>query len=132
MTDFYTVELRISGKEFLPSELTQVLEIQPTHVRHVGERRSVSSTFDQAVWSYAGMAGDEWASLEEGLASLMQELLPKRELISTYAKRFDACWWCGHFQSSFGGGPLLSPDTLRDLADFGIPLALSSYRSAHS
>lgn len=78
------------------------------------------------------MAGNEWASLEEGLASLMQELLPKRELMSAYAKRIDACWWCGHFQDSFDGGLLLSPDMLRDLADFGIPLALSSYGSAHS
>lgn len=129
MADFYTVELRISGRELSLSEITQALGTQPTRVQHVGERRGESSAFDQAVWSYAGAAGEEWTSLEDGLVSLMRELLQKREIISTYAKRFDACWWCGHFQDSFDGGPLLSPALLRDLADFGIPVALSSYKS---
>lgn len=132
MADFYTVEFRLSGKDLSPAEITEAIGIQPTHVRHVGERRGSSSTFDSAVWSYAGTLGEEWASLEVGLMSLMRELLPKRELISVYATRFDACWWCGYFQDSFGGGPLLSTGLLRDLADFGIPVALSNYVPADS
>ena len=130
MADFYTIEFRICGKDLSPAEITEAMGMQPTRVRHVGERRSASSSLDQATWSYAGTAGEEWASLEVGLKSLLRELLPKRDLISGFAQRFDACWWCGHFQDSFDGGPLLSAGLLRDLADFGIPVALSNYRSA--
>jgi hypothetical protein len=132
MADFYMVEFRISGKDLSPAEITEAMGIQPTRVLQVGERRTASSSFDQATWSYAGAAGEEWTSLEVGLNSLMRELFPKRDLISGFAKRFDACWWCGHFQDSFDGGPRLSPDLLRELADFGIPVALSNYRSADS
>ena len=132
MADIYTVELRISDRDLSPSEITKALGIQPTHSRQSGERRTASSNFDEAVWSYSGNAGEEWPSLEAGLASLMSELLPKRDLIAAYVKRFDACWWCGHFQDSFDGGPVLSPELLRNLANFGIPVALRSYRSTES
>jgi hypothetical protein len=37
--------------------------------------------------------------------------------------------WCGHFSSSFGGGPTLSPQILRVLADFGVELILDTYVS---
>ena len=130
MADFYTVEFRISGKDLSPSEITEAMGVQPTRVRHVDDRQTASSNFDQATWSYAGTASEEWASLEAGLKSLMRELLPKRDLVSGFARRFDACWWCGHFQDSFDGGSLLSAGLLRDLAEFGIPVALSNYSSA--
>ncbi|WP_343819617.1 DUF4279 domain-containing protein [Dyella marensis] len=125
--DRYTVELRISGMELSPSEITKAMDIQPTHVRSKGERRGASSTFESGVWSYAGTHADEWSSLEAGLVSLMEILRPKKALIASYAERFDVCWWCGHFQQSFDGGPTLSPALLGDLADFGVAVVLSNY-----
>jgi hypothetical protein len=125
--DRYTVELRISGRDLSPSEITKAMGIQPTHVRHRGGRRSASSTFESGVWSYAGTDADEWASLEAGLASLMEILRSKKALIASYAERFDVCWWCGHFQQSFDGGPTFSPALLGDLADFGVAVVLSNY-----
>jgi len=101
-------------------------------MRQAGERRGASSVFTEGSWSFAGADMKEWDSLEAGLSSLMNELLPKKWLISGYANRFDVCWWCAHFQDSFDGGPTFSPGLLRSLAEFGIGLFLDNYVSAES
>jgi hypothetical protein len=69
----------------------------------------------------------EWTSLEDGLRHVLEILLPKKDIIEEYAKAYEAVWWCGHFQSSFDGGPTLSASLLKLLGEFGIPLYIDNY-----
>ena len=72
------------------------------------------------------------ASLEEGLLHLLETLEPKKESIGVLAKNAEVIWWCGHFQSSFDGGPTLSASLLQRLGDFGVPLFIDNYFSEGS
>jgi hypothetical protein len=81
-------------------------------------------------FAYSGaVPNQEWDSLEEGILYILKDLSPKRELIWSAFGKFNMYWWCGHFQSSFDGGPTLSSELLRKLADFGAKLFLDNYFS---
>ncbi len=126
----YTVELRISGAELAPDTITQALGLEPSLVRQVGEHRGAGTVWDKALWGYNGFPGDttkSWASLEDGLTFVLDRLEPLRSEIDKYIRKYDAVWWCGHFQSSFDGGPTLSAKLMRRLADFGVDLYLDNY-----
>ena len=127
----YSVQFRIGGKSVVPSEITRHLGLQPNQIRIVGEKRSKDKTWDESLWSYDGTSNDlgsmEWESLEAGLLYVLNELLPKKDLLRIYVENSEAMWWCGHFQSSFDGGPEVSPLLLRQWADFGVPLFLDNY-----
>ncbi len=132
----YTVELRISGAELDPASVTQELALEPSIVRKVGERRSEGQGWAQALWGYNGLfshsddgsnAAHPWASLEEGLTFLLDKLEPLRSQIEKYKENYDVVFWCGHFQSSFDGGPTLSANLLRRLGEFGVDLYIDNY-----
>lgn len=126
----YTVELRISGAVLVPANITQGLALEPSLVRHVGERRGEGKVWDQALWAYNGFSAGtpkSWASLEDGLTFLLDRLEPVRTEIEMLKQKYDAVWWCGHFQSSFDGGPALSAALMRRLADFGVDLYIDNY-----
>lgn len=126
----YTVEFRISGAELVPATITQALGLEPSLVRQVGEMMGKVKVWDQALWGYNGFpAGTQksWASLEEGLTFILDRLEPVRTEIEKYKQKYDAIWWCGHFQSSFDGGPTFSAELMRRLADFGVELYLDNY-----
>jgi len=125
----YTVELRIEGAALIPSEVTKKLNLQPCQIR---ENTVVSSDRrnPNALWCYSGaVANQEWNSLEDGLLYLLDELLPKHDLIQENFGEFSIYWWCGHFQQSFDGGPTFSSELFRKLAEFGVPLTLDNYFS---
>ena len=129
----YTVEFRIEGRILIPSDVTEALGLEPCQVRRAvdiaeGKRQR------NAMWAYDGGSGDaatkrDWDSLEEGLLFLHEQLSPKRAAIYLNFARFDICWWCGHFQQSFDGGPTFSAQLFQKLADFGAPLVLDNYFS---
>ena len=126
----YTVEFRLSGAELVPATITQALGLEPSLVRQVGERRGEGKVWDQALWGYNGYAANtpkSWASLEDGLTFLLDRLEPLRREIDKYKRNYDLIFWCGHFQSSFDGGPTLSATLLRRLADFGVDLYIDNY-----
>ncbi len=128
----YSVQFRISGKGLNPNEVTHQLGLVPNQVRIAGQRRSASQVWDDSLWSYDGSTAPaatakEWTSLEEGIRYVLDKLLPKKELIQNYAKSHEVIWWCGHFQSSFDGGPTISPSLLKLLADFAVPLFIDNY-----
>jgi len=54
-------------------------------------------------------------------------LEPLRSEIDNYKQKYDAVWWCGHFQSSFDGGPMLTAELMGRLADFGVDLYIDNY-----
>ena len=128
----YSVQLRISGKTVNPGEITQRLGLRPNVTRLVGDRRSKGSNWTDSMWSYDGTESEsdstkQWDSLEEGLSFLLGKLQPKADQLRDHIKRCEVVWWCGHFQSSFDGGPTLSAALLRQLADFGAPLFIDNY-----
>ena len=126
----YTVELRISGAELVPATVTQALGLEPSSVRQVGERRGEGKLWDQALWGYNGFPSGtpkSWASLEDGLTFLLDRLEPLHNQIDNYRQNHDVVFWCGHFQSSFDGGPTLSARLMRRLADFGVDLYIDNY-----
>ena len=126
----YTVEFRISGTQLVPAVITQALGLEPSLVREVGEHRGMGKVWDQALWGYNGFPADapkSWTSLEDGLTFLLDRLEPLRSEIDKYRQKHDAVWWCGHFQSSFDGGPTLSVKLMRRLADFGVELYIDNY-----
>lgn len=125
----YTVEFRVEGSKVEPTRITAELGLEPSRVREVGDGKD--SKVQTAIWSYEGSGGvTEWGTLEEGLLHVLDDLRPKKELIRLYSNQFDVYWWCGHFQSSFDGGPTFSPALLKELGEFGIPLILNNYFSS--
>ena len=127
----YLVELRFFGDTLNPAEVSSILGLQPSiYSSHeeplLGRKR-------QPFWGYNGSEHAdfqaEWLSLEDGLAFVARTLAPVRSEIVQLSKRFDGLWWCGHFQSSFDGGPTLSPDILADISSFGCSFYLDNYYS---
>ena len=73
----YTVQLRISGAELCPEEITARLGLNPNQVRREGELRGARQRWSESMWSYDGSVEGgvkEWGSLEEGLRAVMLKL----------------------------------------------------------
>ena len=125
----YTVELRISAEHLDVSRITEDLGLTPTQVRRKGQRRSVDKVWSEDLWAFEVFpdAKKSWASLNDGLNSLLGVVLPKRRILSSFGSDVDVYLWCGHFSSEFGGGPTLAVETLRSLAELGVEMRLESY-----
>jgi hypothetical protein len=131
----YLVSLRISGEGLDPSTVTAELGIEPTQIRIKGQPRSGSSIWHESMWEYEVKASDEereWHSLEQGLQSLLSMFASRQPTLRKYQQRFKVSVFCGHFTSSFNGGPTLSPSLLEKLGEFGAELFLDTYCSDES
>ncbi|MBX3475897.1 MAG: DUF4279 domain-containing protein [Planctomycetes bacterium] len=126
----YTVELRFTGDGLSPTEVSQLLSLQPHNSSTLSEKSS-SGRRRRPFWAYKGHGVDgfqpEWDSLEAGLSFLLRQLAPHRAAVINLSQSFEGIWWCGHFQASFDGGPTLSAALLAELASFGLPLAIDNY-----
>jgi len=130
----YLVSLRISGHALDPSKLTSELGIAPTQVRIKGQQRpGGKSVWDESMWEYEPTPPSggqrEWLSLEEGLRAVLSLFASREQLLRDYQQRFRVCVFCGHFTSSFNGGPTFAPSLLKELGDFGVELLLDTYCS---
>jgi Domain of unknown function (DUF4279) len=126
----YTVELRISGTQLVPATITQALNLEPSLTHEVGERKTDEKTWDQGLWSYDGSPSNtqtSWSSLEDGLHFLLDKLEHFHRQIDEYKQQYCVVIWCGHFQSSFDGGPKLSAKIMGRLSDFGVDLYIDNY-----
>jgi len=127
----YTVEFRICSEKLNPAVITSELGLQPCQVRRQGELRSDGKVFI-GMWAYNGYGnwdGPDWDSLEEGLTFLLDKLWPVREIVAGYRSDAKLVWWCGHFQTTYDGGPKLSPSLLARLGMFGADLFIDNYFS---
>jgi len=128
-TDFYTVELRIESELLNPSLVSTEMELTPSIVRMQGQTLG-KKNYKKSLWGYSGnktSVENEWISLEDGLWHVIGSVNSKRGVIKKYIQEFDVYWWCGHFQSSFDGGPKISAKIMKELGEFGAPLILSNY-----
>jgi hypothetical protein len=85
------------------------------------------------MWAYDGADARgplEWESLEEGLRFVLDRLWPHREVLAKYKVSYELIWWCGHFQTSFDGGPRLTSSLLVKLGELGADLFIDNYSSA--
>lgn len=128
MAHEYSVEFRMWGDTLDAAEVTRDLGLEPCQTRIAGAAR-VRGRVDTGMWAYDGPPGSptHWVSLEDGLRHLRQHLWPYREKIAAYADRAALVWWCGHFQSSFDGGPTLSSELMQMLGAFGAQLFIDNY-----
>src|SRR5258707_1171848 len=122
----YTVEFRILGATVEPVSITSELGLEPCQIRVNGTLRADGRVLT-GMWAYNGGQDVQWTSLEEGLSAVLNLLWPLREVVSRYAPGAQLIWWCGHFDSSFDGGPSLSPALLKRLGDFGAELFIDTY-----
>jgi hypothetical protein len=130
MAHIYTVELRFSGDQLEPTEISARLNLQSSHEFSQIQNQS-STRKKQPYWAYDGKGEigyqDEWESLEDGFEFLLGNLTTRKSKIIALANQFNGIWWCAHFQSSFDGGPTLSPKLLTELGSYGIPLNIDNY-----
>jgi hypothetical protein len=126
----YSVTLRFTGERLEPSEISARLNLQPSYVLSQSQNQSPTRK-RHPFWAYDGRgeAGYqlEWTCLEDGLEFLLKNLSSRKAEIIALARQFDAVWWCGHFQTSFDGGPTLSPKLLTEMGAYGIPLSIDNY-----
>lgn len=127
---FYTVELRFSGDQLQPAEISRRLGLTPTRSRDRSAGEALVGK-PRPYWGFTGHGEDhyqeEWTSFQEGLEFLLSILASRKSEIQSLAREFDGVWWCGHFQSGFDGGPTLSPALLVELGSYGIPLSIDNY-----
>lgn len=120
------MELRVYGSTLDPETVTKETGLQPCQIRLAGSRLG-NKTFSESMWAFNGGLQDSWDSLEEGLSAVLDRVEPMTESFKRCTKQHIVTWWCGHFQSSFDGGPRLSPTVLNRLAEFGAELFIDNY-----
>ena len=128
----YSVALLITGEEMDEAEISRKLGLQCTVFRRKGEAMGPKRRREHFVWEfivYLSPDNPDWPSLEDGLRCLAEKLLPLKNTLSELRQRYSTDAYCGHFGSGFGGGPSISPDTLRLLADLGLTLTIKTYWS---
>ncbi|MCW8166583.1 DUF4279 domain-containing protein [Verminephrobacter aporrectodeae subsp. tuberculatae] len=127
----YTVELVFMGE---PSEISDRLNLQPNNAFSQSQNRPPPSRQHPPYWGYNGEREtgyqSRWESLEDGLIFLLEVMDSRREKIIAIGHQFNGHWWCGHFQSSFDGGPTLSAKLLVEISNYEIPLRIANYYSS--
>jgi hypothetical protein len=128
----YSVALRISGPDLDVADVSAMLRLKPTQTRIIGQSRSPNSVWPDSMWEYEVRPGEgkvAWDSLEDGLQTVLLAFVSRERELRNYQQRYKVFLWCGHFSSSFDGGPTFSPRILKSLTDFGVELILDTYFS---
>ena len=110
----YLVELRIIGDWLDEEEVSRHLGLKASQFSRKGEVQ-FQKALQRSVWQLDSRPSKdslEWLSLEEGLTRLIEELMPVKGALDELQTSSDVSIVCGHFTSSFGGGPTLSPSVL--------------------
>jgi hypothetical protein len=127
----FTVEFRVVSGTLDPEMITSELGLKPCQTRRQGELRA-DGKIRTGMWAYSGYEesdGPHWETLEEGIAFVLDKLWGHRQLIVSYKSKAKLIWWCGHFQTSFDGGPTLSASLLSRLGEFGADLFIDNFFS---
>ena len=130
----YSVALTIVG-ELDEDAVSTKLGLRATTFLKKGESMGPKRQRELSVWSFElGPSANTlaWQSLDDGLRHLAEKLLPLKSRLEELRQRYSTYAYCGHFGSGFGGGPSISPETLRMLAELGLTLTIKTYWSDES
>lgn len=127
----YTVQFRLYGSDLVPSEISAQIGLNACN----GSRRPAvkkNGKPTNGIWAYDGsedmaVKKTEWSSLEEGIIFVLEKIKPYHSAVLECSKIYQGIWWCGHFQSSFDGGPTLSVNILKEISQFGFPIFIDNY-----
>lgn len=126
----YSVALLIAGDDLDEAEVSKKLDLQSNVFLRKGEPMGPTRRREQSVWSFDVRPSPDdpaWPSLDDGLKCLIEKLLPLKKALGELRQRYSVEAYCGHFGSGFGGGPSISPETLRLLAELGLTLTIKTY-----
>jgi uncharacterized protein DUF4279 len=126
----YSVDLTIVADELDEAELSRLLGLKASVFHKKGEPLSQRTKRESCSWSFFidPPEGDRyWHSLEEGLKCLIERLQSLKDILRELRANYSLHAYCGHFGSGFGGGPSISSETLRMLADWGLTLTIKTY-----
>jgi Domain of unknown function (DUF4279) len=118
-------------------DVTAKLSLKPSQTRIAGQSRpGGKSVWDESMWEYEVRPHRNpkrnWSSLEQGLTEIISAFRSRKRLLRNYQRRFKVSIFCGHFSSSFNGGPTFSPLLLKELGNLGVELFLDTYSSSEA
>lgn len=126
----YTVQLRIWKEGQSAESISKAIGLKASY-ELVRRKLPKLSDGSHDYWIYDGRGiGDyqeEWDCLDAGLNFLLTNLEGAKEQVKRVALEGEGTWWCGHFQSSFDGGPILEASTLKRLAQYNFPIFIDNY-----
>lgn len=128
----YSVDLLVSGDELNEAEVSSMLGLKTSVFHKKGEpfapnSKKIRHTSSWSFFVCRPNSETEWDSLEEGLRPLIEKLESLKEPLKKLGERFSLDAYCGHFGSGFGGGPVISAETLGKLSDLGLSLTIRTY-----
>jgi hypothetical protein len=128
----YFVALRISGPTLDVADVTDNLRLKPSQTRIAGQSRPGGmSVWNESMWEYEVHPNRsrkrDWSLLEQGLTKIISVFRSRKRPLRNYQRQFKVCIFCGHFSSSFNGGPTFSPSLLKELGTLGVELFLDTY-----
>lgn len=117
--------LRIFGNIDNLSEITDTLNLNPTHVHRKGDVRSaLAAPYEADMWSLdAPLPREE--PLEKHLLWLKEKLTPHKDYIRKLSQSYTVDVFCGYRTDSDQGGFDLSPEVLSLFSDLGIRMCVS-------
>ena len=124
---------RLAGDRLIAAEVTRRLGLEPDFVAEKGEIRSAGKARSVAqpigVWSITSRHALETTSIERHLLFLLQRLDPVSDAIQETVERqkLEAVFSCYWLSATGHGGPGLTPETLRRIADLGARLEIDFY-----
>lgn len=131
MAHEYMVSLVISGPGLDLDAVTEDLGREPFRTTSENRRQLGSAPPQRGVaWIYDGDArirGKSWNDLETGICALLDDIEPLSVKVRAYGSTHQVTIRCGHFQSSFDGGPRLSPALMGRIATLGAFLEFDNY-----
>jgi Domain of unknown function (DUF4279) len=132
-----SVTLLIHGDDLVPDELTSVMGRQPRTGVRKGEcfkgHNGRSVTARTGMWQI-GTGYREPPSIDEQITELLKSLPERSDLWHDLTARFDCYVTVGVYfaNDSWTGGIILQPQTLRMLAERGLPIDFDMYAPAAS
>jgi len=135
--DYFSVSLRIAGDDLDPSNVTELLEMEPYHAHKKGDPNTGKAKsgkiihyapFQTGLWEIRSNL-DRHCRLHEHFINLLERLEPHRDKLAELCKDgFELDFFCGHFfADAHQPGYSLSYDILVRIGALGITLNICLY-----
>jgi hypothetical protein len=124
---------RLAGSELIVADVTRRLGLKPQFTAEKGELRSARRgepiRQPTGIWSISSENALETTSIERHLRFLLSELEPVSEALAEVVESqgLDADFFCYWLSATGHGGPEVTPETLRQIADLRAVLGFDFY-----